>query len=89
MIHNWNNFIDECIETELRTYRKTTESRHRQTIETQMDEMLDTNLTNEQKTMVEDVLFAKACMQEQDGKRLYQQGMRDCVAVLKNLGVLG
>ena len=43
MIHNLNNVIDECIETALRTYRKTTESRQRQTIETQMDEMLDTN----------------------------------------------
>ncbi len=85
---DWNEFVTNRIDYAQGTYRKTLEFRHRQTVEAQMEEMLTTCLTKDEKTMVDEVLFAKGLMLEQDGERLYRQGMKDCVAVLKELGVL-
>ena len=89
MTPSWDEFIIDRIDQESAVYRTTKEYRHRKTVEDQMDEMLTTNLTQSERTLVDEVLFAKGLMQEQDGERLYRQGMRDCVAVLKELGVLG
>ncbi len=53
-----------------------------------IDEMLDTNLTKTEKVMVEEVLFEIGAKQEHNASILYQNGMRDCVCILKKLGVL-
>lgn len=89
MNQEWNEFVEGRIEHERLAYIKTNEAEHRRTVENQMDEMLDTNLTKSERAMVEDVLVSRLVTAEGDSKRLYRQGMRDCVAVLKELGVLG
>ena len=89
MNQDWFEFINARMETERDQYGKTEEYRHRRVIEIQQDEMLETNLTKDEKLMVDEVMFARCQSLERDGERRYQQGMRDCVEVLKELGVLG
>ena len=50
--------------------------------------MLTTNLTKDEKDMVEEVLFEFGLAAEHETELLYQQGLKDCVWLLKNLGVL-
>ena len=50
--------------------------------------MLTTNLTKEEKVMVEEVLFELGVAADHESESLYQQGLKDCVWLLKNLGVL-
>ncbi|WP_409966912.1 hypothetical protein RFF05_09730 [Bengtsoniella intestinalis] len=89
MNQDWFEFINARMETEREQYGKTEEYRHRRVIEIQQEEMLETNLTKDEKHMVDEVMFARCLSLERDGERLYQQGMRDCVGVLKELGVIG
>lgn len=50
--------------------------------------MLDTNLTKDQRELMDEVLFEIGVMSEEDGSRLYEQGMKDCAMVLRALGIL-
>lgn len=53
-----------------------------------MDEMLTTNLTHGGKEMVDEVLHELDLASERETALRYRQGMRDCVWLLKRLGVL-
>ena len=89
MRDDWFEFINARMESERAQYGKTEEYRHRRVVEAQQEEMLETNLTKDEKHMVDEVMFARCLSLERDGERLYQQGMRDCVEVLRELGVIG
>lgn len=88
MREQWEEFVVNRIEGERRYYNKTEEGRRRRTEEMQMYARLETNLTPEQNVMVDEVMFARCVALELDGERLYQQGMRDAIWLLKKLGVL-
>ncbi len=89
MRENWREFINTCIESEHKKYSKTEEARHRKELDLHYYELLDTNLTRDQRVMVDEVMFARCVALERDGERLYEQGMRDAVWLLKKLGVFG
>lgn len=89
MNQDWQKFLGVRISAEREQYRQTEEYRHRRVIEAQQEEMMETNLTRDEKLMVDEVMSARCLSLEKDGVRLYQQGMKDCVAVLRELGVIG
>lgn len=84
----WNDFIDHLIEQNFQDYKKTKESVLWSNHMEHIDEMLNTNLTKDEKTLVEEVLFETGEQQEHYAGILYQKGMKDCVCILKNLGVI-
>lgn len=53
-----------------------------------IDEMPITNLTADEKDMVDGVLFELGVAAEHETGILYRQGLKDCVWILKSLGVL-
>lgn len=89
MRENWDEFLSECVEDRRRMYRRSPQEVNQKALNLQMEELLETNLTPEQKHVVDEVMFARCVAIEEDGERLYQQGMRDGVWLLRKLGVLG
>lgn len=87
-----DNYIDAFVEICLQKGRLLNESsneiRHQRAIESQVDELSENHRASDQNVMGEEMMQAKEQLWEQDEKRLYQQGIRDCVAVLKEWGVL-
>lgn len=70
----------------MESYRQSKEYAYRKIREEHIEEMLDTNLTKDQRELIDEVLFEFGVMREEDGNRLYEQGMKDCVMVLRELG---
>ena len=54
----------------------------------QIDEFLNTQLTAEQKSFVDDVLFELLQMADHKARAVYWQGYQDCTALLKSIGAL-
>ncbi len=88
-MEDWNNFINDRMETLYREYLATKEGQHRREAEENMDQLLTTCLTKTDRSFAEEVLGKIYLQAEEDSKRLYQQGMMDCVTILKTLGVMG
>ena len=49
---------------------------------------LTTNLTIDEKIMVDEVLFELGMAKDHESQRLYEQGMKDCVMILRKLRVI-
>ncbi len=88
MRQNWNEIIALSLEEERQQYAKTEAGQYRRKLDLQMHEMLETNLTHDQKNMVDEVMFARCVALEKDGERFYQKGMKDAIWLLKKLGVI-
>ena len=84
----WNEFLNNLWSCALKKLQTTKEYDYLKQRREQIDEMLTTNLTRDQKDMVEEVLFVFGLAAEHETEILYQQGLKDCVWLLKNLGVL-
>ena len=50
--------------------------------------MLTTNLTRDQKDMIDEVLLELGLGQKRETELIYRQGLKDCVWLLGNLGLL-
>ena len=83
-----NEFLKNLISSSLDNLKATNEYTYRKQREAQIDEMLATNLTRSEKDMVDDVLFELGAAAEHETETLYLQGLKDCVWLLKSLGVL-
>lgn len=84
----WNEFLHNLLSCSVKKLQDTKEYEYRKARREQLEEMLDTNLTMDQKDMVDEVLFEFGLAAEQEAGLLYRQGLKDCVWLLKNLGVL-
>lgn len=84
----WNEFLGDLLSCSLKNLQATKEFEYLKRRREHIDEMLTTNLTRDAKDMVDDVLFELGLAAEHETELLYQQGLRDCVWLLKNLGVL-
>lgn len=84
----WNEFLTKMLSCALKNLQSTREYEYREQRREQIDEMLTTNLTVDEKELVDEVLFELGSAAEQETELLYQQGMKDCVWLLKSLGVL-
>ena len=85
----WNEFIDMKLEAHRQAFSLTPEYQLRQSVRAQLDDMMENNLTADQRVMMEDILLTRSEMEEQDIQRLYRQGMKDAVWLMRELGVLG
>lgn len=84
----WNDFLEQLIENHFNEHKKTKEYEYHHNRLLHIDEMLGTNLTRDEKEMVDEVLFEIGTEKEHYAVGLYHQGLKDCVVILKEMGVL-
>ena len=84
----WNEFLSNLLSNAIAGYKNSKEYEYRKQFQKQIDEFLTTNLTCDQKTSIEEILFEFGTAAERESEVVYQQGLRDCVWLLKSLGVL-
>ena len=84
----WNEFLNNLISNAIRAHKETKEGEYLSQRQAQIDEMLTTNLTEDEKFFVDEILFELGLAAERETEIVYHQGLKDCVWLLKNLGVL-
>lgn len=84
----WNDFLGNLLSNALQKYKETNEYEYLQLHQKEIDMTLRDNLTVDQKEIVEDCLFDIGVAAERETEILYKQGMKDCVWLLKTLGVI-
>lgn len=86
--NEWNEFLSTLVSNAIQAHRKTTEYEYVKNRQEHIDEILTTNLTHDQREMVDEILFEYGLSAERETEVVYQQGIADCVCLLKQLGVL-
>ena len=84
----WSEFINHLCSHAVDGHRNSQEYEYIQQQREQIGEMLTTNLTLDQKEVVDEMLFDLGMIAERETEVVYRQGLSDCVLLLKNLGVL-
>ena len=84
----WNEFLDNLLSNAVKNYKASKEYEYKRQRETQMDEFLSANLTVKDKTFVEDIFFELGLAAERESEVIYNQGIKDCIWILKNLGLI-
>jgi len=84
----WNEFLENLLTHAISEYKKTAEYKYIQKQQDRIDMIFRDNLTVDQKEMVEECLFESGLDAERQTEVIYRQGMKDCVWLLKSLGVL-
>lgn len=84
----WNEFLGNLLSCALKNLQATKEYEYRRKRQEHIDEMLTTNLTRDQKDMIDEVLFELGLAQDHETKLIYRQGLKDCIWLLNNLGLL-
>lgn len=84
----WNEFLDHLLSNAIKEHRESKEYEYQKQRQEQIADFLSTNFTVDQKSNVEEILFELAVAAERESELVYQQGLKDCVWLLKNLGVL-
>ena len=84
----WNEFLDNLLSNAIAGHKSSKEYEYLKQRQEQIDESLATNLTADQKIFVEEILFELGLATARETEIVYQQGLKDCVWLLRNLGVL-
>ena len=84
----WNEFLTRLRLRYWEETKKTREYEYRKQREEELEGLLADNLGEQEKDLVDSVLWELGLAADRAGEDLYAQGMRDCVWMLKTLGVL-
>ena len=84
----WNAFLGNLLSCSLNNLQTTKEYEYRKKRQEHIDEMLTTNLTRDQKDMIDEVLLELGLGQKRETELIYRQGLKDCAWLLGNLGLL-
>ena len=84
----WNEFLNNLLSNAIAEYKDSEEYKHIKQRKEHIDEMLTTNLTQGEKEFVEEILFELGLMAERETEVAYNQGIKDGVWLLKNLGLV-
>ncbi len=85
----WNSFVENLTAHALGTYRNSNEYAYYKHRQKDMDEILSNSLLEEEKAIVDQILFEIESRTDRESQIVYRQGLRDSVAILRILGVLG
>lgn len=84
----WIEFLNNFFGNALKEFQKTYKYEALSEKQDELDKFLSSSITAEQKRQVEEYLFDISLAEENKQLIFYKQGMRDCVFILKQLGVL-
>lgn len=84
----WNEFLSNLLNNAIQEYKQTKEYEYLKLQQNEIDRLLHDNLTEDQKELVEECIYDIGVASGHETEMFYQQGMKDCVWLLKNLGVI-
>ena len=85
----WDEFINNLFCNAVNDeYEKSANYKRWAEKQDQIDEFLNTQLTKEQKSFVDDILFEMTALADQKAKAVYIQGYKDCISLLKSVDLL-
>ena len=84
----WDEFLSNLHTEAISIHRSTIEHEYQKQRRQEIDMLLYTNLLDEQKRLVDEILGELGLANERESEVVYQQGLRDSVWLLKHLGVL-
>ena len=84
----WNEFLNNLLSNAIAEYKDSEEYKHIKQRKEHIDEMLTTNLTQDEKEFIEEILFELGLMVESEMEIAYHQGIKDGIWLLKNLGLV-
>ena len=84
----WNEFLENLFSNALKEYQKTKEYKYLQEKHTHIDEILKTNLSVSENKIVADCIFEISLDAERQIDFIYRKGLKDCIFILKELGML-
>lgn len=84
----WNLFIEQLQKNALKEYHSTPEYELRKIRQEHLDDILSNELTESQRTFIEEILYELISFHDREADLMYQQGLKDGVWMLKTLGVL-
>lgn len=84
----WQEFAETLVGKALDKQKETEAHRYRKQREKEIDEMLEVNLTRDEKVLVDEVMFELGVASDKEGVMLYQRGLQDGMCLLKRLGVI-
>ena len=84
----WNEFVNNLFSNALKEYQSTKEYEYLQEKHTHIDEILRTNLSVDNNKIVENCMFELGLDAERQTDFIYHKGLKDCIFILKELGVL-
>ena len=88
-MEEWDKFLENLHSNAISAHKNSKEYEYqKQRQEQQIDEFLSTNLSGDQKYLVDELLLELGLAHEREAEIIYRQGMKDSVWLLKNLGVL-
>lgn len=85
---NWNEFLNQLQSNATQQYEETKEYEYWQLQYAEIDMLLRDNLREDQKEMVDDCIYQIGMAAEREAQLYYRQGLKDCMWLLKTLGVL-
>jgi len=84
----WNEFLNNLLSNAITDHKKSEEYKHIKQRQEHIDEMLTTNLMEDQKAFVDEVIFELGLIAERETEVVYRQGFKDCVWLMKELGMV-
>lgn len=85
----WNEFLSNLRATAQAAFENTQEYEYQKQHRQQIDELLDTNLTRDEKFFLDEILQELDAVNQREVAAMYRQGFKDCVWLLKDMGVIG
>lgn len=84
----WNEFLENIFNNALNEYQNTNEYTFLKEKREQLEERLTEKFLEDKQKFLDNCSFEIYLDAERKMQFLYQQGFKDCVEILKNLGVL-
>ena len=84
----WNEFLDNLLSNAIKLHRESKEYEYQKRWQTQIDEFLSGDLTADQKLFVDEILIELNLFARRESEIVYHQGIKDCVWLLKILGII-
>ena len=84
----WNELIINLALNAVKDNKTEMEKDYKQQRQEHIDEIMGTNLTIDQRLMVEEILMEVWLIAEREVEVAYKQGLKDCSWMLKKLGVI-
>lgn len=84
----WNEFLNNLLSNALEAYKETTEYEYIKKQQEEIDMIFRDNLKADQKELVEECIFDIGLVADRESEVVYRQGLKDCVWLLRSLGVL-
>lgn len=84
----WNDFLENLFTNAVTQYEGTKECEYLKEKQQQLNARIDEKQLDGSREFLENCIFEMGLDDERKSEFVYRQGMKDCVWLLKNLGVL-